>query len=197
MACACVTWPVVRAWEVGKARRAVVVCGGARRTGGERSTSSSSYVGVAYVKYNDTKGVSHGKWKAQIQVDGKNKHLGHFMLEDDAAKAYDDARVAQGKSRINFPSAQEKAEQVGVDAQLCANEKAARERRERGEPTSSFVGVEYVKLKDKGGKWKAQICVDGKNKYLGCFILEHDAAKAHDDARVAHGKSRVNFPGNK
>ena len=197
MACACVTWPVVRAWEVGKARRAAVVCGGARRTGGERSTSSSSYVGVAYVKYTDTKGVSHGKWQARIQVDGKTKYLGRFMLEDDAAQAHDDARVAHGRSRVNFPSAQEKAEQDGVEAQLCANEKAARERRERGEPTSSFVGVDYVKYNDKGGKWRAQIRVDGKYKYLGCFILEHDAAKAHDDARVAHGKSRVNFPGNK
>ena len=103
MACACVAWPVVRAWEVGKARRATVVCGDERRTGGERSTSSSSYVGVAYVKYTDTKGVSHGKWVARIRVDGRTKHLGCFMLEDDAAKAHDDARVAHGRSRVNFP----------------------------------------------------------------------------------------------
>jgi len=192
MACACVAWPVVRAWEVGKARRAAVVCGGARRTGGERSTSAS-YVGVYYVNLKD-KGVSHGKWQARIHVDGRTKYLGCFTLEDDAAEAYDDARVAQGKSRVNFPSAQEKAQQDAVDAQLRANTKAARERQECGEPTSSFVGVDYVKYNDKGGKWRALIMVHGKLKHLGHFMLEDDAAKAYDDARVAHGRSRVNFP---
>ena len=85
----------------GEARRAPVVCRGARREGGERT--SSAYVGVSYVKHNDTTGVSHGTRQAQINVDGKTKYLGRFMLEDDAVKAYDDARVAAGKSRVNFP----------------------------------------------------------------------------------------------
>ena len=156
----------------------------------ERGEQQSSFAGVTYMKLND-KG---GKWRALIMVHGKIKFIGSYTFEDDAAKAYDDARVAQGKSRVNFPSAQEKAEQDDADAQLRANEKTARERHERGEPSSSFVGVTYKKLNDKGGKWKAEIRVDGKQTYLGTFTCEDEAAKAYDEALVAQGKSRVNFP---
>ena len=156
----------------------------------ERGEPSSSFVGVTYTKLKD-KG---GKWKAQICIDGKMKHLGTFTFEDEAAKAYDEALVAQGAIRVNFPSAQEKAEQDDTDAQLRANEKTARERQERGEQASSFAGVTYKKLNDKGGKWRAHIWVDGKKKSLGTFTFEDEAAKAYDEALVAQGKSRVNFP---
>jgi len=30
-------------------------------------------------------------WEAQIKIDGKTKHLGHFKREEDAARAYDEA----------------------------------------------------------------------------------------------------------
>ena len=155
----------------------------------ERGELASSFAGVTYKKLKD-KG---GKWQAQIMVHGKQTYLGTFTCEDEAAKAYDEALVAQGKSRVNFPSAQEKAEQDDADAQLRANEKTARERHERGEPSSSFAGVTYKKLKDKGGKWRAQIRVDGKKKSLGTFFHEHDAAKAYDEALLAQGRITHQF----
>ena len=155
----------------------------------ERGELASSFAGVTYMKLND-KG---GKWRALIMVHGKIKFIGSYTFEDDAAKAYDDARVAQGKSRVNFPSAQEKAEQDDADAQLRANEKTARERHERGEPASSFAGVTYKKINNKGGKWQAQIRVDGKQTYLGTFFHEHDAAKAYDEALLAQGRITHQF----
>jgi hypothetical protein len=36
-------------------------------------------------------------------------------------------------------------------------------------------------------KWNAQICIGGKIKYLGTFLLEEDAAHAYD--RAAKEKS--------
>jgi hypothetical protein len=50
-----------------------------------------------------------------------------------------------------------------------------------------------VKLKDKGGKWRAQIRVDGKKKSLGTFFHEHDAAKAYDEALLAQGRITHQF----
>jgi len=36
---------------------------------------------------------ARGKYKAQINVDGKNKHLGYFVSEDDARNAYLNAKA--------------------------------------------------------------------------------------------------------
>jgi hypothetical protein len=75
---------------------------------GHRTTKkggTSRYRGVCW--YKSTK-----KWRARIGVDGKTKHLGSFVDEDDAGRAYDaavrkhypDARP-KGWRRFNFPSA--------------------------------------------------------------------------------------------
>ena len=54
------------------------------------------------------KGVSRAKrfgWQAQISVGGRNKHLGFFHSEEDAARVYDaKAAVLFGAyARLNFP----------------------------------------------------------------------------------------------
>jgi hypothetical protein len=49
---------------------------------GQRNTSSA-YKGVSRNK--------HGNWQAQIKINGKSKHLGSFINEKCAAKAYDKA----------------------------------------------------------------------------------------------------------
>ena len=46
-----------------------------------------------------------GRWRAYIQLNGRQKHLGFFADEDDAARAYDAAaRESFGEfARVNFP----------------------------------------------------------------------------------------------
>lgn len=56
------------------------------------------------------KGVSltaTGKWRAYIAPDGKQRHLGHFIDERDAARAYDEAAIELwGEfARTNFGAA--------------------------------------------------------------------------------------------
>jgi hypothetical protein len=50
------------------------------------SDSSSKYRGVYWNKQK-------GKWTVQICLDGKRQHIGHFVIEADAARAYNSEAI--------------------------------------------------------------------------------------------------------
>jgi hypothetical protein len=57
-----------------------------QRNMSKHKNSRSIYKGVSFYKRVN-------KWVAQIRIDGKNKHLGYFENEKDAAKAYNEAAI--------------------------------------------------------------------------------------------------------
>ena len=59
--------------------------------------------------------------------------------------------------------------------------------------SSKYLGVSWYKPREK---WRAQISVDGKRKYLGIFENEVEAALAYDLAAIEHfGEfANLNFP---
>jgi len=67
-----------------------------------KSKSASKYKGVIAVP-------STGKWSARIKIDGKKTHLGTFLNEVDAAKAYDKAatELIGEYAILNFPKFKE------------------------------------------------------------------------------------------
>lgn len=60
-------------------------------------TKSSKYRGVSFYR-------ERGTWQAQIKTKGKNRGLGHFKTEIEAAKAWDEAAKQRSAfSILNFP----------------------------------------------------------------------------------------------
>jgi len=66
-------------------------------------------------------------------------------------------------------------------------------RRKRRSATSQYLGVSYDKRRNK---WIAHIKDHGKERYLGSYEVEADAARAYDAAALAiHGVyAHLNFP---
>ena len=130
---------------------------------------ASQYRGVRWRKDN-------GKWEARITIDGKQKHLGLYEKEDDAARAYDArAREEWGSSALcNFFENGDRNEGVGTQ-------------------TSGYKGVVWH-TRDR--KWQAQIKPpNGKRRHhLGYFDNEEAAARKFDDISEYYGRGRPNFP---
>lgn len=57
--------------------------------------SSSKYLGVSWIE-------ARSKWYASIQINNKTISLGRFIIEEDAAKAYDIAAVTHYKEFANL-----------------------------------------------------------------------------------------------
>jgi hypothetical protein len=128
---------------------------------------TSRHRGVSWIARNQ-------RFRASIRVDGKLRHLGEFVLEDEAALAYNIAA----------------AEALGERARLNVVDSAVTLPPKR-KPTSPYRGVSRTTGSDR---YQSTIRVDGKLRHLGRFDSEAEAALAYNAAALeALGdKARLN-----
>ena len=111
----------------------------------DRTGGASQYVGVCWSKQSK-------KWRAQIGINGKDRHLGTFTCELEASEAY-----------------QKALKDYELDGTMPEP------------PTSSsqYKGVSWYK---PSKKWTAQMQINGKKKHLGTFTCELEASEAYQKA---------------
>lgn len=62
---------------------------------------------------------------------------------------------------------------------ICTQAENTRNKKPAKNGTSKYLGVSKA-----GKKWRAIISINGKNKHLGCFKYEEDAAEAYNNAAL-------------
>lgn len=150
---------------------------------GPRKKSASVYKGVTYRK--DKK---HRPWGANITFQGKTTHLGYYVTEEEAAIAYDEhARVLFGEfaylNRAELP----------VNLDEIKEEREKRRNVERlAKKTSQYLGVSRRNHGPISRPWRVQIYYQGRQKCLGWFATEREAAECYNAAAYFyHGASAV------
>jgi hypothetical protein len=139
---------------------------------------TSKYIGVHCVDRECEKRIC--KWRVEIRVNGKKKHIGHFKDEDFAARVYDQFCRYYGNTNLNFPD--ENIDVIRIEDYID----------NKNRTSSKYRGVSFSKVT---GKWDTYV---GKTR-LGHHSTELEAAIVRDkyilDNNLDTKKYRLNFPG--
>jgi hypothetical protein len=139
----------------------------ARNREKQKSITSSKYKGV----------VSCGNkmWCAQIKRDSKNRYLGCYELEEEAALAYNIAALESfgDYAKINtLPT-------LCIENVKTLKIQAAKLRRKK--LSSRYKGVSFQK---DINKWTSKIAINKRRIYLGSYNSEEEAALAYNKAAL-------------
>lgn len=135
------------------------------------------------------------KWGASITAGGRQFFFGAWPTKDQAARAYDEARIFLHKEPVNFSLSEYCVEEVRRHATLDEFAKQKRQALRRTasiNQASRFVGVCRYQA-----KWWAYAYVQRQKVTFGGYYTEEEAAKAVDRALIYMSLQPVNFPGDK
>jgi hypothetical protein len=140
-----------------------------------------------------------GRYRSEIEVDGKKFSLGVHVDEADAARAYDQATlVCHGEvaATTNFDKKEYDMAIINSYAgdldrfRASMDIKIRRQGTSRSRCTSKHEGVRKYEHIWKSGKktvkWRAEVKVGGKSKQLGYYRSEEEAAHAVKTFRFEH-----------
>ena len=120
------------------------------------------------------------KWFA-VNVDSSGKH---WYAKSKALNCYMHRLIVHAPEgmyvdHINGDGLDNRTENL----RICTNRQNCMNAKKRMNATSRYKGVHYH---SQSKRWRAQIRIDKRKVYLGCFAAERDAAKAYNEAARKH-----------
>lgn len=131
-------------------------------------------------KHSRFKGVTQkgAHWEAYIKKNSKRIHLGMYMSEEEAAHAYN---VAASELFGEFAALN------NLEPIINSLKITRYHRKKKADMASKYRGV--CRSTDSSS-WRAVISINGKQKHLGSFSSEIEAAKAYNKAAIElHGST--------
>jgi len=114
-------------------------------------------------------------WYAKRMTSGfRQKGRKNIMMHQEIAKraGYPDAPDYDHKDHDGLNNTR-------LNLRACTESQNKFNQRKRGGTSSQYKGLTWI---PKRKKWKVMICVNGRNKFIGEFSDEIEAAKAYDEA---------------
>ena len=143
---------------------------------GRIKEGASKYTGVSFAK-------KLNKWSAQIMIGKKQRCIGYYDSEEDAAIDYARALFKYKRNVITRPPQNSfiiDLEDVPPQPLILKNDLSRSKeysdntrRRHVKEGSSKYTGVYFAK---DVNKWKAQIMIDGNVRSIGYYEIEEEAA---------------------
>ena len=145
------------------------------RSADRAKNGSSKYAGISWEK-------ATSKWRAKIMIEGHERTIGLYENEEEAAIDY--ARTVfkyKGQWTLQKASERNKARAAFIMdlSDVPPQPPVPKSKGKMKEGASKYTGVSF--LKDVN-KWQAQIELDGKRRYIGCY--ENEEAAGIDYARA-------------
>jgi hypothetical protein len=132
---------------------------------------TSKYMGVYWES-------THSRWKSQVMLCGKNRSLGYFKTEIEAASVY-------SKVCFKYKRHLAKGKLTGIYGGLNLNGIPDQPHIlkdgvvDNSDPNKSrFKGIKKCKT-----KWQPRVTVEGKARYLGAFETQEEAASIYAKAQ--------------
>ncbi len=118
---------------------------------------ASKYIGVSFDK-------SKNKWRATIVIDRKANYVGYYENEEEAAVDY-------ARAVFKYRPDWQKQKQMAIDLTDVPPQLPIMSSKKNR--SSAYEGVCVYKATNK---WTTQISIDGKNRYIGVYDNEEEAA---------------------
>eukprot|EP00984_Skeletonema_dohrnii_P017927 scaffold8260_cov112-Skeletonema_dohrnii-CCMP3373.AAC.8 len=155
------------------------------KSAGRIKEGASKYTGVCFNKQTN-------KWQAQIKIEGKQRAIGYYDNEEEAATDYARA-VFKYKNRASLGKAREQNSFIIDLTDVPPQPPIPKSAGHIKEGASKYTGVYFHKpIK----KWLSKIYIDGKERFIGYYENEEEAGADYSRAvfkyknQSALGKAR-------